>query len=378
LALRVELTFLALRVAQLRHIDAVLAAGRCVLADWAMLKQPIFAATTLDPADTARLAATVELWAPALPTPDLLIGLSASTAVLRGRVRRRGRNLEAGGTAAQLAALSSAFEAAYLQWSGPLIRVDTDTGAPMRHPAPNPTIDVTATAAPLCRRLLITGPGTVELIAEHLPPLGAHDVYARTVVSGISHGTEIAWLTGAAAALHRRWDTSRRFYRDGPGRDFPVAPGYESIARIALVGPAVTTVKVGDLVAVDAPHADGHLLTETTAAAGLLPAAMDPQRAVFFTLARVALGGVHDAALSVGDAVVVVGLGTVGLLATQMARHAGAMVIGVDRYPLRTAAASCGQRKVPLVWENLGVEARSNPNREALSACTTLPDGRSG
>jgi deoxyadenosine/deoxycytidine kinase len=127
LALRVELTFLALRVAQLRHIDAVLAAGRCVLADWAMLKQPIFAATTLDPADTARLAATVELWAPALPTPDLLIGLSASTAVLRGRVRRRGRNLEAGGTAAQLAALSSAFEAAYLQWSGPLIRVDTDT-----------------------------------------------------------------------------------------------------------------------------------------------------------------------------------------------------------------------------------------------------------
>jgi threonine dehydrogenase-like Zn-dependent dehydrogenase len=209
----------------------------------------------------------------------------------------------------------------------------------MRQPAPNPTIDVTATAAPLCRRLLITGPGTVELIAEHLPPLGAHDVYARTVVSGISHGTEIAWLTGAAAALHRRWDTSRRFYRDGPGRDFPVAPGYESIARIALVGPAVTTVKVGDLVAVDAPHADGHLLTETTAAAGLLPAAMDPQRAVFFTLARVALGGVHDAALSVGDAVVVVGLGTVGLLATQMARHAGAMVIGVDRYPLRTAAA---------------------------------------
>lgn len=60
---------------------------------------------------------------------------------------------------------------------------------------------------------------------------------------------------------------------------------------------------------------------------------------MFFTLARVALGGVHDAAISLGDRVVVVGLGTVGLLAAQMARRAGARVIGVDRFPLRTAAA---------------------------------------
>ncbi|MEJ3745549.1 deoxynucleoside kinase [Actinomycetes bacterium KLBMP 9797] len=127
LALRVELTFLALRVAQLRHIDAILATGRGVVADWAMLKQPIFAATTLDLADTTRLAATVQLWAHVVPTPDLLIGLSASTAVLHGRVRRRGRDLEAGVTAAQLTALSTAFEAAYRQWSSPLIRVDTDT-----------------------------------------------------------------------------------------------------------------------------------------------------------------------------------------------------------------------------------------------------------
>jgi threonine dehydrogenase-like Zn-dependent dehydrogenase len=203
------------------------------------------------------------------------------------------------------------------------------------------TIPVTAdTAGPPCRRLLITEPGAVELIEQHLPPLGAHDVYARTVVSGISHGTEIAWLKGAAAALHRTWDGERRFYLDGPGRDFPVAPGYESIARVAQVGPAVTAVKVGDLVAVDAPHADGHLLSNTAAAAGLLPLGVDPARAVFFILARVALGGVHDADLKLGETVVVVGLGTVGLLAAQMACSTSARVIGVDRYPLRVAAAT--------------------------------------
>jgi threonine dehydrogenase-like Zn-dependent dehydrogenase len=67
---------------------------------------------------------------------------------------------------------------------------------------------------------------------------------------------------------------------------------------------------------------------------------------VFFILSRGALGGVHDAALAVGETVVIVGLGTVGLLAAQQARRGGARVIGVDRYPLRVQAA-----------EGLGVQA---------------------
>jgi deoxyadenosine/deoxycytidine kinase len=125
LALRVELTFLALRIAQLRRIDAVLAAGRGVVTDWALFKQPIFAATTLDPADTACVADTMQLWVGSLPTPDLLIGLSAPASVLRRRVRQRGRDLEAGLTGIQLEALSAAFAHAYTRWDGPLIRLDT-------------------------------------------------------------------------------------------------------------------------------------------------------------------------------------------------------------------------------------------------------------
>ena len=199
-------------------------------------------------------------------------------------------------------------------------------------------VDATV-AGPSCRRLLITGPGQVELIEQRLASLGPTDVYAQAVVSGISHGTEIAWLKGTAAALHRTWDGGRRFYLDGPGRGFPVAPGYESIARVTHVGADVTAIRVGDLIAVDGPHATVHQLSESVAGAGVLPTGVDPEHAVFFILARVALGGVHDAALALGETVVVVGLGTVGLLAAQQARLAGARVIGVDRYPLRAAAA---------------------------------------
>lgn len=196
-----------------------------------------------------------------------------------------------------------------------------------------------ATTGPSCRRLLITAPGVVELVEEHLPPMGEYDVYARSVVSGISHGTEIAWLRGHATALHRTWDTERRFYSTGPGWDFPVAPGYETIARVAQAGASVTAIRIGDLIALDRPHADGHLIDQTTAVAGLLPEGLDAEQAVFFVLARVALGGVHDAALSLGERVVIFGLGTVGLLAAQQARIAGTQVVGVDQYVLRVAAA---------------------------------------
>ncbi|MCW6003751.1 zinc-binding dehydrogenase [Micromonospora sp. CPCC 205371] len=186
---------------------------------------------------------------------------------------------------------------------------------------------------------MITQPGTVEVIAEHLPPLGPTEVYVRTLLSGISHGTELAWLRGQAAALHRTWDPEQRIYLNGAGRDFPVAPGYETVARIAQLGDRVTGLNVGDLVCLDRPHADGHILDAATATAGLLPEDVNPEWAVFFVLARVALGAVHDAALSIGDTVVIVGLGTVGLLAAQQAQSAGANVIGVDRYPRRLTAA---------------------------------------
>jgi threonine dehydrogenase-like Zn-dependent dehydrogenase len=188
---------------------------------------------------------------------------------------------------------------------------------------------------------MITAPGQVEIFREHLPAIGPDDVYAESVVSGISHGTEMAWVAGGAAALHRTWDPERRIFLNGAGRYFPVAPGYETIARVTAIGEAaVGEVSIGDLVALDRPHSTAHIVSADAAIASRLPAGVDPERAVFFILARVALGGVHDAEVRLGDTVVVVGLGTVGLLAGQLARLAGAAkVIGVDRYPLRLAAA---------------------------------------
>ncbi|MCI0688223.1 MAG: zinc-binding alcohol dehydrogenase [Sporichthyaceae bacterium] len=213
----------------------------------------------------------------------------------------------------------------------------------------------------VARRLLLTRPGEVEIVADQLQPLDAGQILARSIISGISHGTELAWLRGTAAALDRSWDPIGRVFLAGPGRGYPVAPGYDVIGRIIACGSQVHTVTEGDLVRLDRPHADLHVVDASTANAGRLPGGVHPDRALFWTLVRVALGGVHDAEVRLGEVVVVTGLGTVGLLVGQLAQLAGAsQVIGADPYPLRVKMATdLGITGITCTSNDLAVQVRA-------------------
>jgi deoxyguanosine kinase len=124
LGLLTELTFVALRVAQLREIRSQLAGGGCVLADWSMIKHAAFAAATLAPADRDRVAQTCALWTSDVPSPDLLIHLRADPATLSARVAGRGRQMERGLTDAYFSALSAAFDAVLSASGVPVLTVD--------------------------------------------------------------------------------------------------------------------------------------------------------------------------------------------------------------------------------------------------------------
>ncbi len=191
------------------------------------------------------------------------------------------------------------------------------------------------------RHLVITRPGKVQLTERQLPALGPSEVLARTVLSGISHGTELAWFRGHAAALYKAWNQQTRLYHhEGEPRAYPIAPGYESVAAVEAIGQDVEGLAPGSLIYLDRPHADGYVVDSSEAARGILPAGVTAEQAVFYPLARVALGGVHDAGIRLGEMVAITGLGVVGLLASQLARLAGAtLVIGIDRYRLRLEAA---------------------------------------
>lgn len=111
LAVLTELGFLALRVVQLRKIRAYLATGGTVLTDWSMIKQLIFATTTLDQADCHRVIRTCEIWSDGLPEPDLVIHMQANPETLLSRVLNRGRAMELRLTVDDLAVLSSTYDA---------------------------------------------------------------------------------------------------------------------------------------------------------------------------------------------------------------------------------------------------------------------------
>ena len=77
-------------------------------------------------------------------------------------------------------------------------------------------------------------------------------------------------------------------------------------------------------------HRTHHVATRDYVRDRLLPDGADPRIGIFSHIGAVALNGVHDAAIRMGDLVVVFGLGVPGQIVAQAARASGATVIGVD------------------------------------------------
>jgi threonine dehydrogenase-like Zn-dependent dehydrogenase len=120
---------------------------------------------------------------------------------------------------------------------------------------------------------------------------------------------------------------------------FPMALGTATVGEVIAVGAAVDSFAVGDVVYGDLSIRETH----TVPAAKLrpVPPGMDPHAVVCGDPARVALSGVRDSALGLGDRVLVTGLGAIGQMALQLARLQGAAwVAGADPIARRRALAS--------------------------------------
>jgi threonine dehydrogenase-like Zn-dependent dehydrogenase len=203
--------------------------------------------------------------------------------------------------------------------------------------------------------------GIWQLVFEDLPvgPLSPGEVRIRTLFSGISAGTELSQYRGTSPFMNRHWDVAHRVFRDAelPSWTFPVRNlGYEEVGEIIEVGTAVTKVKAGDRVFGTWGHRTMHVMAETDAAERLIPEGADPRIGVFSHIGAVALNGVHDARIRMGDLVVVFGLGVPGQIVLQAARASGATVIGIDPVAGRRAIA-----------EKLGADRTLDPTAAPVS-----------
>jgi 2-desacetyl-2-hydroxyethyl bacteriochlorophyllide A dehydrogenase len=178
--------------------------------------------------------------------------------------------------------------------------------------------------------IYFTGVNRVELRVEPVREVLPDHVLVRARASLISSGTEGICLSRAFEP-DSHWD---RWVQ------YPFAPGYSMIGIIEQVGSTVDNLRVGDCVAVRAPHQQYIHIPAHRRALLRVPEGIAADEATWFALAKIAQAGVRAAEHVLGDAVAIIGQGPVGQLVTQHVRLQGAReIIVIDPVSERLALA---------------------------------------
>jgi predicted dehydrogenase/threonine dehydrogenase-like Zn-dependent dehydrogenase len=110
--------------------------------------------------------------------------------------------------------------------------------------------------------------------------------------------------------------------------DQPLPLGYCNVGEVVAVGEGVTDLSVGDRVASNGHHAEVVCVPRNLVAR--VPDRVSDDEAVFTVIGSIGLQGVRLLNPTLGETVVVVGLGLIGLLTAELLRLNGCRVIGLD------------------------------------------------
>lgn len=194
----------------------------------------------------------------------------------------------------------------------------------------------------------------VQKVAE--PLLDDHLILVSVHYSLISSGTELATINQAKSGIftnvpHKIKKVLESIKLNGIQSTTTLVKeklkgdtqslGYSCSGQVIAVGKKVKNIRAGDLVACAgagyANHADLVCVPESL----VVPIAHEKflRAASLTTLGAIALQGIRQADVAIGEYVCVVGLGLLGQLTVQLAKMSGAFVIGIDVIPERVALA---------------------------------------
>ena len=117
----------------------------------------------------------------------------------------------------------------------------------------------------------------------------------------------------------------------------PLPLGYCNAGRIIAVGEGVDGFKVGDRVASNGQHAEFVCIPKNLVAH--IPENVTDEEAAFTVIGSIGLQGIRLCDPRLGETIVVVGLGLIGLITAELLTANGCRVIGIDLDPNKIAIA---------------------------------------
>ena len=206
--------------------------------------------------------------------------------------------------------------------------------------------------------------GEVELAEVPCPHVKPGHVLLRTTRSLISPGTERMLLDFGKAGLiekaRQQPDKLRavldKVRTDGMiptlkavrhKLDQPLPLGYCNVGVVLETGAGVSGFQVGDRVACNGKHAE--VVSVPVNLCARVPDEVSDEEAAFTVVGAIALQGIRLLQPTMGEAIVVTGLGLIGQLAVRLLRANGCRVLGIDPDPARAELArSAGAETVHL------------------------------
>lgn len=196
--------------------------------------------------------------------------------------------------------------------------------------------------------------GSTELTEVPCPRMSAGQLLIRTTQSLVSAGTERMLVDFGRANLldkaRQQPDKVQMVFNkvrtDGllPTLDAvrnkleqPLPLGYCNVGTVLDIGAGVKGFTVGERVASNGKHAE--VVNVPVNLCARVPAAVSDEEAAFTVIGAIALQGIRLVQPTLGEAVVVTGLGLVGQMTVQLLRAHGCRVLGIDFDPAKLAMA---------------------------------------
>ena len=197
----------------------------------------------------------------------------------------------------------------------------------------------------LCKNLLFCAPHRVDIQETPLVAPSAGQLLVETSFSAISPGTEMLVYRGQFPDMA----VDSNFESMGGKFAYPLTYGYACVGRVLASGSGVDSVWVGRQVFSFQPHCS-HFYAPASALLAV-PDGLSLESACFFPNMETAVNLVQDAAPLLGERVLVLGQGIIGLLtAALLAEFPLECLVTTDLLPARRAAA-----------QSLGVSAALDP-----------------